>query len=234
LDGFNFFRLDKPIFGPKLGLEPRGCEDPRLVKIEGKFYLTYTAYSEKGMRIGLACTENFIRWERLRIDWPNINNKNAVLFPEKIKDRYVLFHRPMAKRPIGIWVSYSEDLINWSEGERVMSPAEPWEKEKIGAGAPPIKTEKGWLLIYHAVDKDGVYRLGAAMFDLKDPTKLLCRHPEPILEPEEDYEVRGEVPYVVFACGICEVENRFYIYYGGADKVICVATISKDEILSTF
>lgn len=234
LDGLNFFRFDKPVFTPKLISEPRGCEDPRIVNLNNKFYMTYTAYSENGTRIGLAYTENFISWERLEINWSGVNNKDAVLFPEKTEGKYVLFHRPTAGEPMGIWIAYSDNLINWDGYREVMSPLGDWEGKKIGAGAPPIKTEKGWLLIYHGVDEDGVYRLGAAMFDLLNPSKLLHRHPEPILEPEEDYEIYGEIPMVVFACGACEVEDKYYIYYGAADRVVCVAIADKKEMLRLF
>ena len=232
-DGFNFFRFDKPVFTPKLILEPRGCEDPRVVKIENSYYMTYTAYSEKGMRIGLASTDNFINWQRHRLEWAEMDNKNAALFPEKIAGKYVLLHRPMDKEPMGICVAYSDNLTEWYGHREIMGPGEEgsWDSRKIGAGAPPIRTEKGWLLIYHGVDEDEVYRLGAAIFCLDDPSKLLYRYPEPILEPETYYELRGEVPRVVFACGACEVKDKYYVYYGGADRVVCVATIDKEEIL---
>ena len=238
MDGFNFFRFDKPVFTPKVILEPQGCEDPRVVKIEDMFYMTYTAYSEKGIRVGLASTDNFISWRRYDVWWPEMNNKNAALFSEKIGDTYLLLHRPTQEGELmGIWIAYSDNLTEWYREREIMAPCEEegsWESEKIGAGAPPIKTEKGWLLIYHGVDEDKVYRLGAAMLSLNDPSKILYRHPEPILEPEADYEIRGEVPRVVFACGACEVRNKYYIYYGGADSVVCVATVDKEEMLGIF
>jgi len=195
--------------------------------------MTYTAYSEKGMRIGLASTDNFIKWQRHRLEWQEMNNKNAALFPEKINGKYVLLHRPMDKESVGIWIAYSDNLTEWYGHREVMAPLRDggWESRKIGAGAPPIRTEKGWLLIYHGVDEDEAYRLGAAIFCLDDPSKLLYRYPEPILEPETYYELIGEVPRVVFACGACEVKDKYYVYYGGADKVVCVATIDKEEIL---
>lgn len=231
-DGFNFFRFDKPVFTPKRILEPRGCEDPRVVKIGNRFYMTYTAYSEHGIRIGLASTDNFVQWQRHNLEWQEMNNKNAVLFPEKIEGKYVLLHRPMDKESVGIWISYSDNLTEWYGHREVMAPRGEgtWEARKIGAGAPPIRTEKGWLLIYHGVDEDEVYRLGAAIFCLDDPSKLLYRYPEPILEPETYYELRGEVPRVVFACGACEVKDKYYVYYGGADRVVCVATMDKEEL----
>ena len=232
-NGFKFFRFDQPVFTPKLILEPRGCEDPRLVKIEDSYFMTYTAYSERGVRIGIASTKNFLEWERYRVHWPEMNTKNAVLFPEKIDDKFVMLHRPMDKEPMGIWIAYSDDLAEWYGHQEVMAPRGEgtWESVKIGAGAPPIKTENGWLLIYHSVDENWVYRLGAAILCLDDPSEVLYRYPDPILQPEMYYEVRGKVPRVVFACGACEVRDKYYIYYGGADRVICVATIDKEELV---
>jgi predicted GH43/DUF377 family glycosyl hydrolase len=142
----------------------------------------------------------------------------------------------MHKEPMGIWMSYTDNFADWYGQRELMAPSEGgnWDSAKIGAGAPPIKTEKGWLLIYHGVDEDMVYRLGAAMLSLDDPSKIIYRHPEPILEPERDYEIRGEVPNVVFTCGACEVGDKYYVYYGGADRVICVATVDKEDMLGLF
>ncbi len=235
LDGFNFFRLDKPVFVPEGRLETRGCEDPRIVRLEDKFYMTYTAYSQEGVRVALASTANFISWKRLGVIFPEINNKDAVLFPEKIEGRYVMFHRPMDEKPLSIWIAYSQNLVKWEGYKKVMAPrAGSWDEVTIGASCPPLKTEKGWLLIYHGVDESATYRLGVALFDLKNPEKLLYRHPEPILAPEEDYELRGDVNRVVFGCGACEVEGTYFIYYGGADRVVCVATIEKEKLLKLF
>ncbi len=235
LDGFNFFRLDKPVFVPEGRLETRGCEDPRIVRLEDKFYMTYTAYSQEGVRVAVASTANFISWKRLGVIFPEINNKDAVLFPEKIEGRYVMFHRPMDEKPLSIWIAYSQNLVKWEGYKKVMAPrAGSWDEVTIGASCPPLKTEKGWLLIYHGVDESATYRLGVALFDLKNPEKLLYRHPEPILAPEEDYELRGDVNRVVFGCGACEVEGTYFIYYGGADRVVCVATIEKEKLLKLF
>jgi predicted GH43/DUF377 family glycosyl hydrolase len=109
-----------------------------------------------------------------------------------------------------------------------------WDGVTIGASCPPLKTEKGWLLIYHGVDEESTYRLGIALFDLKEPSRLIQRYPEPILEPKEDYELRGERHEVVFGCGACEVGSTYFIYYGGADRVVCVATVKKEELLEVF
>jgi len=233
-NGYEFFRLDKPVFTPMGILESKGCEDPRLVSLEGKFYMTYTAYSMKGVRVSLASTRNFIQWERYGVVLPDMENKDAVLFPEKIGGKYVMLHRPMDP-PRSIWIAYSNDLVRWGDFKKVIAPIEgKWDGVGIGSASPPVRTDKGWLLIYHGIDKDGVYRLGAALLDLEDPSRVIGRHPEPILEPEEDYELRGEVREVVFGCGICEVEDKYFIYYGAADKVICGAIAEKRELLNLF
>ena len=139
-----------------------------------------------------------------------------------------MFHRIMPD----ILVSYSDNLTQWDGHEIIMRTREnSWDCEKIGAGAPPVKTAKGWLMFYHGVDEKKVYRLGVALFDLKDPAKLIARQDEPILEPVEDYELNGDVPNVVFVCGAVEKDDFYYIYYGGADKVIAAATVKKDEAL---
>ncbi len=234
-DGFNFSRLDKPVFIPEGRLETGGCEDPRVIRLEDEFYMTYTAYSAKGVRVALASTANFISWKRFGVILPDIDNKNAVLFPEKIEGKYVMFHRPMDEKPLSIWIAYSDDLINWFDQRKVMAPKSGnWDGITIGASCPPLMTEKGWLLIYHGVDESSTYRLGIALFDLKDPSTLLHRHTEPIFTPEEDYELRGEAHKVVFGCGACEVEDTYFIYYGAADRVVCAATTKKEELLKVF
>jgi len=233
-DGYEFFRFDRPVFTPRGIAESRGCEDPRLVCLGGKFYMTYTGYSAKGVRVSLASTSNFIHWERYGIVLPDVENKDAVLFSEKINGRYVMFHRPMTP-PRSIWIAYSEDLLKWDDFKKVMAPVEGrWDGMGIGSASPPVKTEKGWLLIYHGTDDESIYRLGVALLDLNDPSHVNGRYPDPILEPEEEYELRGEVSEVVFGCGLCEVEDKYFIYYGGADKVICGATADKQELLDLF
>jgi predicted GH43/DUF377 family glycosyl hydrolase len=231
-NGYEFLRLDKPVFIPRGILESKGCEDPRLVYLDNQFYMTYTSYSTNGVRVSLASTHNLIQWKRYGIVLPDMDTKDAVLFPEKINGKYVMFHRPMTP-PRSIWIAYSEDLIRWHDSKMVTAPvAGKWDGVGIGAASPPVKTAKGWLLIYHGVDEESVYRLGVALFDLKDPSSLLSRYSKPILEPEEDYELHGEVNEVVFATGICAIEETYYIYYGAADKVICGASVEKAPLLS--
>lgn len=229
-DGINFNRLEKPILSNDVEQEARGPEDPRIVKIGDTFYMMYTGYGGRfkgDYRICLATSKNLITWERhgVVLDEPN---KDASLFPEKINGKFVMLHR----REPNIWVAYSDDLKTWYGHTVIMEPIldSVWESEKIGIGGPPIKTEQGWLLIYHGVSKNKVYSLGAALLDLNDPTKVIARQAEPILEPELDWEVNGYIPNVVFACGQAEIGDRILIYYGGADTVIGVAELNKKDI----
>jgi len=157
-----------------------------------------------------------------------MENKNGVLFPEKVKGEYVMFYRIMPD----IWIAYSLNLEEWYGHQIVIEPREGlWDSKKVGAGAPPIKTEKGWLLFYHGVDEERVYRLGVALFDLDDPARLIARQEKTILEPEEKWELEGDVPNVVFTCGAIEKGGMYYVYYGGADTVIGVATVDKNGAL---
>ncbi len=232
-DGFNFKRNDNPVFEPKEKYERFGCEDPRVTQIDNTFYMTYTAlssraWSGKGNRVALAATMDFRSFERQGIILPEMENKDAAIFPEKVSGKYVMYHRTMPD----IWIGYSDNLKEWYNHKIVMSPREGlWDCKKIGAGPPPIKTEQGWLLFYHGVDEKRVYRLGVALFDLNDPSRLIARQEEPILEPEEPWELEGDVPTVVFNCGAIEKDGMYYVYYGGADTVIGVATVSKEEAL---
>jgi len=132
----------------------------------------------------------------------------------------------------GCFADAQEDLIHWTDHKIIMRPRPgTWESLKIGAGAPPIKTEYGWLLFYHGVDDNRVYRLGVALLDLKDPSKVIKRYDKPVLSPETQWEKEGQVPNVVFTCGAVEIDGTYFVfYYGGADTVIGVATISKKEI----
>lgn len=233
-NGYEFYRVDKPVYTPRGILECKGCEDPRLVYLDNRFYMTYIGYSPRGPRVSLASTRNFFEWKRYGVILPDQDNKDAVFFPKKINDKYVMFHRPMAP-PRSIWIAFSENLIEWHDSKKVMTPIEGrWDGIGIGTAGPPVKTDKGWLLLYHGIDEASVYRLGVALFDLNDPSVLIGRYSEFIFEPEEDYELRGEVNEIVFPTGICEIKDKYYIYYGAADKYVCGATIEKNELLSLF
>lgn len=220
-DGYEFSRLDRPIFGPEDETEVWGVEDPRLTWIEGAYHMLYTAWSPLGIQVAMASSRNFFSWERHGIVLPGPDNKDAAIFPEKVGGRYVMFHRI----PPSIWLAYSDDMIHWGDYQKILDPRPGhWDGLKLGAGGPPIKTEHGWLAIYHGVDPDKHYRLGAVLLDLEDPTKVVNWPSAAILEPEESWERVGDVPNVVFTNGTARLGDRYFVYYGGADRVIAVAT----------
>ena len=239
-DGKKFKIDEKPVFTPSnqepfKTYEKRGLEDPRITKLDDTYYIIYTAYSHYSPRLGLAKTEDFETFERIALISEPVN-KNAVIFPKRFKRRYVRFDRPMA-RGIATWISYSYDLIHWGDS-KVVFETRPgyWDADRIGPGAPPIRTKMGWLLIYHGVKMTSagpIYRLGTALFDLKDPSKLIGRSREPILSPTVYYERTGDVPNVVFTTGaILEKNGEVKIYYGACDTCICLATVHINDLLS--
>ena len=216
--------------------EEFGVEDPRITFIDGEYLITYSAYSRYGVRIGLAKTKDFESVERFALI-TETDYRNAVIFPEKFKGLYVRLVRPHSDiSPWSIWISYSPDLKYWGESKVIMRPVKyHWDEMKIGPGAPPIKTSKGWLNIYHGVfpTMDGsVYRLGVALHDLYDPSVIIGVCDNWILQPEEVYEITGYVHNVVFTCGAIPEENgSLKIYWGGADKVMCVGVANIDELV---
>jgi predicted GH43/DUF377 family glycosyl hydrolase len=238
-DGFNIDeRIEVPVFSPEGVLDCLGVEDPRIINIEERLHIVYTAYGKvprtedtlrKDNRIPqIALTsislDDFLnhRWnfsERI-YPLPGVIDKDVVIFPGKFNNKYIIYHRVSPH----IWVCFSDNLKKWYDHNILMSPEQDWEHFKIGSSAPPIKTEKGWLFIYHGVSNTLVYRIGFMFIDLNDPTKVIYRHPEPILEPVMDYEREGVVPNVVFTNGAVLKEGTVFVYYGGADTVIGVAT----------
>lgn len=238
-DGFHIDeRVKTPVLEPLGEEELFGCEDPRITNIDDSLFITYTAYGKvPGMveyirylprvaQIGITSIsiDDFLnhKWNFSKRIYPlrGVQNKDCVIFPEKFNGRYAIYHRV---NPY-IWICYSDDLVHWFDHNIIMRPEEEWEYYKIGAGAPPIKTERGWLIIYHGVSSNLVYRLGFAFADLEDPSEIVYRHPEPILEPLMTYEREGFVPNVVFTDGAVLKDDIVYVYYGGADTVIGVAT----------
>ncbi len=240
-DGYHFTVRDKPFMVPsKEGIfaeyEAYGVEDPRIVAIDGEFLITYSAYSRHGVRIGLAKTRDFITVKRISLI-TEADYRNVVIFPEKIDGRYVRLDRPHSEiSPWSIWISYSPDLIYWGESKLIVKPVQyHWDEMKIGPGAPPIKTPRGWLSIYHGVfpTMDGsVYRLGVMLHDLRDPSRILAVGDDWILQPEMPYELTGYVHNVVFTCGaVPEEDGTVKIYWGGADTVMCVGTAKTDDLV---
>jgi predicted GH43/DUF377 family glycosyl hydrolase len=230
VDGFHWLRLNQPVLSPSGEFELRGVEDPRLTFLEGKFYMVYGAYSPSGIFVSLAESENLVAWKRLGVILPGEDNKDAALFPEKINGRYCLLHR----RPPDIWLAYSTDLVHWTGHQKILSPRrDAWDEVRVGIAGPPLRTDQGWLQIYHGVDRSNTYRLGAFLMDLAGPSRVKARLARPILEPVEPWELKGDVPNVVFSCGQVVKEDTLYVYYGGADRVLAVATCSLAELIAS-
>jgi len=240
-DGFHF-KVDKEPFmvpateGIFKEYEAFGVEDPRIVFIEGEFLITYSAYSQHGVRIGLAKTRDFKTIERFSLI-TEADYRNVVIFPEKFNGLYARLDRPHSEiSPWSVWISYSPDLRYWGESKLIMKPMQyHWDEMKIGPGAPPIKTTRGWLSIYHGVfpTMDGcVYRLGVALHQLDDPSIIIAVGDDWILQPEEIYEITGYVHNVVFSCAaIPEQDGTLKIYWGGGDKVMCVGVANIEELI---
>jgi predicted GH43/DUF377 family glycosyl hydrolase len=229
VDGLKWNRLENPVMSPHQGRDDyRGVEDPRVVWIDDRFYMTYTAYGANSYFPMLAESTNLIDWQDIG-PFERAENKDHVLFPEKINGRYVILHR----RPKHIWIAYSDDLRHWDGHQIIMSPRpeNDWDGVSIGSNGVPIRTEHGWLLFYHGYHEDRVYRQSVALLDLEDPTKILHRPQGFIMEPMETWEIRGDVPNVVFSCANIVVGDQIYVYYGGADRMVGLATAPLSDVI---
>lgn len=222
-----------------------GCEDARLIQFDNKVVMTYVAYDGANPpRIALTAidVDDFLKcnwnWQKpVLISPPGVVDKNAVLFPEKVKGKYVMMHRIYPH----ILIDYLDNLdfdgkTKWlkEQGDDRISPrANFWDSRKVGAGAPPIKTKYGWLLIYHSVGEQDSsrYKIGAMILDLENPAKVLFRTPYPIISPEENYENEGAKWGVVYPCGAVIIEGTLIVYYGGADSVVCIASANLEDFL---
>ena len=247
-NGVDGWTVDQePLLSPADGIESEqwGFEDPRVVFVPEleRWVITCTAYGPAGPSVYLATTEDFSSVERHGIV-REPEDKNAALLPHRIDGKWILFHRPTTEfgglRPHGaIHLSRSADLLRWSEPEQVLRPREGawWDASRIGIGPPPLRTDHGWLLIYHGVKatvSGSIYRVGLALLDLDEPTRLLRRLPEWILGPLDSYEREGDVPNVVFACGLVHdaASDQIRLYYGAADTSVCLATAQLDDLLA--
>lgn len=250
-NGFNFEEtIEEPIYVPRVMPEQKrkemvfsGCEDPRITKIGDRFHMFYTAYdgvnspriATSSININDFVSRKWLWSAPVLISPPGIDDKNCCVFPEKVKGKYVIFHRIKGKE---IAIDYVDGLdfdgTKWLEKKAALPAGKnSWDGLKIGISGVPIKTEKGWLLFYHGVsDIDHEYRVGFMILDLDDPAKVIFRTRYPILEPTEIFEREGMVNKVVFPCGTILVKNKIFVYYGGADKVICVATTELNKLLS--
>lgn len=219
------------------GYERWGCEDARVVRMaeDECWYITYVAYSDMGPAVGIARTTDLRRAERLSLLGAT-NDKDGVLFPAKFDGEYAILHRPDAGGHQHIWSAYSKDLVRWGEPHCVLREGygPTWDAVKVGAGPPPIRTDKGWLLIYHGVKAYGgelLYRVGLALLDKDEPHKVLARARGNVFEAEAPYEVTGLVPNVVFPTGAILRGDEVWMYYGAADKCVALATAKLDDLL---
>ena len=234
-DGIHFDVAPRPCISSATRLESFGVEDARITRIDDTYWINYTAVSPLGIATALASTKDFRTFERHGIIFPP-NNRDVTIFPEKIDGHYVALHRPMP-HGIGetaIWSATSTDLLAWGDHQFVAG-ARPatWESEKIGGGAVPFRVKDGWLAVYHGVSAaPTTYALGALLLDADDPSIVLARSRQPILEPETPYEREGFFNGVVFTCGLVAEGDNVRIYYGAADGVTAVADLSLAEIMS--
>jgi len=246
-DGVNITeRLIDPIYTPCLDFEQKkvpggnsGCEDPRVTKIGNRIYMCYTAYDGvDSPRVAFTsiAVNDFLdhcwKWTApILISPPSMDDKDAAVFPKQIDGKYVFLHRLGSE----IWIDRVDDLDfkngKFLGGEVLMRPRDTaWDSKRIGISAPPIETRYGWLLLYHGISKrTGHYNVRAALLDLKDPSKILYRTHDPLLEPTPAYERQGIVNNVVFPCGV--LRHQLFVYYGGADKVVGVASIDIDLLI---
>jgi predicted GH43/DUF377 family glycosyl hydrolase len=276
-DGVHFrHAVDKPVFTPAMaGSEYGSVQDPRVVRIDGLYYMTYafrpyawnshptgvgvpesfepsfpsfSGKREENMtRSGIAVSSDRVRWEHH--SWPTpaeLDDRDVILFPEKIDGRFALLRRPLqfvgtkygTEHP-GIWICFSEDLHKWSEPKLLIKPEFGWEDNRIGGSTPPIKTDKGWLVLYHGVENQDprlrrvCYRLGAMMLGLNDPTRVIARTRDFIMEPETYYEKFGlYIPNVIFPTANVVKDGLLFLYYGVCDTAIALATVPIDELVN--
>jgi predicted GH43/DUF377 family glycosyl hydrolase len=234
------FRSNNPVLEGTSDWEEFGCEDPRLTQINGVYFVTYTAFSRQGPRVALASTKDFTHFMKHGLIGPAEDDKDCVLFSDMVNGKIAMLHRLDSKIQIAYFDNidsiinsknfWHEYVVHFDDFE-IIRPKYAWEEWKVGVGPPPIKTDRGWLVIYHGVDTRRVYRVGAVLLDLDEPTKILARTKEPILEPEMEFEKRGIVPNVVFPEGAVLREGDLLVYYGAADRVSCLAKTSIDEFL---
>jgi predicted GH43/DUF377 family glycosyl hydrolase len=266
-DGRKFERLTQPVFSPSADGFDAGCvEDPRIVRIGEYYYITYaarpfppgqywlhngvlsqapqcpaefpSALGSNATSTGLALTKDFKHFIRAgRLTDPTTDDRDVILFPEKIGGRYFMLHRPMewVGQEYGtefpaIWIASGDDLLGMRETRLLAKAKYDWER-KIGANTPPIRTEHGWLILYHGVAPDKHYRLGAMLLDLDDPTTVLHRTPRWIMQPEAEYELNGPYQGCIFPCGKVVIDGTLFVYYGAADKHVGLATCSVQELL---
>lgn len=242
-DGFTDWRIDEtPALRPSPETHPEeewGLEDARITRLDGEdlWAVTYTAYSFRGPLVSLATTRDFRSFQRVGIVLPP-ENKDAALFPKRIGGRWAMLHRPV---PSGggahVWISYSPDRVHWGAHQVVLTARTGawWDAGKVGLSPQPLWTDEGWLILYHGVKNTAggcIYRLGLALLDADEPSRVLARSDGWVMGPREPYEQIGDVGNVVFPCGWVARGDEVRIYYGGADTCIGVASASLSDLLA--
>ena len=209
-------------------------EDPRVTQIGEDYFINFSAASYFGIVTRLLRTRDFEKFEDLgNVFHPD--NKDVAIFPQKIRGLYYALHRPSTSeygKP-NMWIASSPDLVHWGDHKLVAAVREDsWEDTRMGAGAPPIPTEYGWLILYHGADESNRYCMGAMLLDKEKPWQILKRLEKPLLEPTEPYETTGFFGNVIFVCGSVEVKDELLIYYGASDDSVCLVRTSVKEILT--
>ncbi|MDD2197442.1 MAG: glycoside hydrolase family 130 protein [Bacteroidales bacterium] len=235
-DGKKFTEPDsyKPINGEGV-YESFGIEDCRITQINDGYHLTYTMVSEIAVGVGYMFTTDWKNFERRGMIFPP-HNKDCAIFDTKINDKYFAFHRPSSPELGGnyIWIAESPDLLHWGNHQCVaLTRPGMWDSARVGAGAAPIATSEGWLEIYHGADENNRYCLGALLLDKDNPSKVISRSIDPIMEPNMEYEKTGFFGNVIFTNGHIVNDDRITVYYGASDEVICGAELSIKEILKS-
>lgn len=233
-NGIDFEIDEAAAISPATDYETFGLEDPRITKIDSTYYIDYVGASPAGVTTCLASTTDFKHFQRHGIIFCP-DNKDVVIFPEKINGKYFAIHRPASGlfKKNDMWLSESPDLLCWGNHRFLMSPGpNDWDSTRIGAGAVPFKTDAGWIEVYHGVDHKNRYSLGAVLLDAQKPWKVLARTRKPIFQPQADYECSGFFGNVVFTCGLLCESQKIKLYYGAADTSICYAELDLADLLS--
>ena len=233
-DGINFDIEDAPAMQAANIYEMYGIEDSRITQIGDTYYINYSAISPiGGVSTCLASTKDWKNFTRHGVIFTP-DNKDVAIFPDKINGKYYALNRPASALFgfLDIWISESPDLICWGNHKHLMTASEGWDNGRVGCSAVPFLIDEGWLEIYHAASKNGRYCLGGVLLDKDDPSKILARSTEPIMEPETDYEIHGFYGNVVFTCGVIYEEGKVNIYYGAADTCMGYAHIELSDIMA--
>jgi predicted GH43/DUF377 family glycosyl hydrolase len=240
-DGRAVREITNVTFRPQMEVEEYGIEDPRITPLEGRFYFTYVAVSRHGPATALASTADFRTFERHGIIFCP-ENKDVVLFPEKVGGAFAALHRPVCGSPFTrpeMWVAKSPDLIHWGTHAPLAVVGGEWQSGRVGAGAPPLQVGAGWLEIYHGNRQSdrpgevGAYYAGAILLDQNDPSKVLARSHGPLFAPTEHFERTGFIPNVVFPTGAVRDRGSLLVYYGAADECTAVAEFSEHDLLAS-